>query len=178
MVQYGISGFQLHVTKWEWLFLLPHFVPPVCREPSANNVSSLLKPQEITGNRSRFPFTILLPPSQNIDSFRLFQSQTFWTLTNNNSKNNLFQIEKVTYLDSSFHDKSTDIIFMLLAFMIISLFMVEVEKVWFWKSLNEAIFRDRGSIILVVLPELCPRNVLTPFPVCRGCKWGTQSTSK
>jgi hypothetical protein len=34
---------------------------------------------------------------------------------------------------------------MLLKFMIISLFMVKVEKVWLWKSLNEAIFWDGGS---------------------------------
>lgn len=57
MVQYGIFGFQLHVNKRGLLFSLSHDVSPVCSEPGANIASSLLKPQTITGKRSRFPFT-------------------------------------------------------------------------------------------------------------------------
>jgi hypothetical protein len=43
-----------------------------------------------------------------------------------------------------FHGKSTSITFMLLIFMIISLFIVKIEKVWLSKSLNE-VFWDGGS---------------------------------
>ena len=67
---------------------------------------------------------ILHPPPQNIATFRLFQSQTFLVLTNNISKNKLFQIEKVTYYNSWFHDKCTNIISMLLTSMITLLFVV------------------------------------------------------
>lgn len=58
MVQYGIFRFQLHIIKGGWLFSLPRHISPVCREPGANNASSL-KPQEIAGKRFKFPFTLL-----------------------------------------------------------------------------------------------------------------------
>jgi hypothetical protein len=59
VVQYAIFGFQFHVIKGGWLFFLPHHASPVCRDPSASNASSLLKSQDMTGNRSRFLFTLL-----------------------------------------------------------------------------------------------------------------------
>jgi hypothetical protein len=54
-------------------------------------------------------------------------------MTNNNFESNLFYIEKITYFDSSFHDKSTDIIFVLLAFMVILLFTLKLKKFDFEK---------------------------------------------
>jgi hypothetical protein len=53
-------------------------------------------------------------------------------------------MEKITYFDSRFHGKSSNIIFMLLACIIISLFRVKVENFVCEKSLNEAILLDIG----------------------------------
>jgi hypothetical protein len=39
-----------------------------------------------------------------------------------------------------FHDKSTNVVFMLLVFVIVSLFTVKIEKFNFKKRLNVAIF--------------------------------------
>jgi hypothetical protein len=57
---------------------------------------------------------------------RFFKSN-FLTLTKNIPKNKLFQTEKATYYNSWFHNKSTNIIFILLASMITLLFVVKIN---------------------------------------------------
>ena len=55
----------------------------------------------------------ILPPSYNILGLLLglFQVKLFLALTNNISKNNLFQTKNITCYNSWFHDESTNIIF-------------------------------------------------------------------
>jgi len=87
-----------------------------------------------------------------------FKVKLFLTLTNNISKNKLFQTEKVTCYNSWFHDKSTKIIFMLLASMIIFLFAVKIENIWLWKSLDVLrcnILGRREYLGNSFLPETC-----------------------
>ena len=62
-------------------------------------------------------------------AFRFFQSKTFLTIINNISKNKLFQIKYITYYNTWFHDKSTNIIFILLVFIIILLFTIEIKSI-------------------------------------------------
>ena len=69
----------------------------------------------------------LLPSSHNIAILRFFlKKSNIFTLTNTISKNKLFQIEKVTCYSSWFHNRSANIIFILLASMIILLFVVKI----------------------------------------------------